>query len=521
MVSSIYTPNKRIDYYRNLSRALMPKRISAYNPNDPNPYAQTASTNLANVLRGLVDTYSAQQQLGKAEQLEAEQLAAQRAIGSQFAQMRTPGTGPTLDITETAMPISDMDMVQRRQPRVSRRPFSMDALEIPLELQEAAGTTPELLQGRIAEITAGRKEAYTARQEAEIDRRLGSIAAAIAITGEGPERERLQNQRSQLLAIKDAAKTAVRQETRETARAKEERGVAREEAKAGDVPRKVFDTDTLEMVMIPTREWRANRDRYKAEMPKTVDVVELATGKTTQITKKMLLQDIARGQAGEDRKYGSRRGISLVDGQLVQGAQPIGKTQTQKEVKKRVETGFHVARAGSLLRKITDTPGLTGLRGRAAELAGGVVGQVYAPLGRVVAEVISGASPEQLAEYRVAAKALIAGLIEEMTGEESGRFSEPERRIAETSVAALEKLSSAEQVGGAVRAAMKAYIVHGAKSDFLLGKPYDLKDKKWLIKYGTELKKLGLEGDDIKDVLAQIRSAYRFLDWDKDSRRKE
>ena len=186
-----------------------------------------------------------------------------------------------------------------------------------------------------------------------------------------------------------------------------------------------------------------------------------------------------------------------------------------------METGFHVAKAGSLLRKITDTPGLTGLRGRAAELVGGIAGQAYAPLGEFLSEVISGASPEQLAEYRVAAKTLIAGLIEEMTGEESGRFSEPERRIAETSVAALEKLSSAEQVGGAVRAAMKAYIVHGAKSDFLLGKPYDLKDKKWLIKYGTELKKLGLERDDIKDVLAQIRSAYRFLDWDKDSRRKE
>jgi hypothetical protein len=172
MVSSIYTPNKRIGYYRDLSKALMPKQIRAYNPNIRNPYAQTASTNLANVLSGLVQTYSAQQQLGKAEQLEAEQLAAQRAIGGRLAQMRTPGTGPTLDITETAMPISDMDMVQRRQQQVRRRPFSMDALEIPLELQEAAGTTPELLQGRIAEIRTGRKEAYTARQKEQLERGL-------------------------------------------------------------------------------------------------------------------------------------------------------------------------------------------------------------------------------------------------------------------------------------------------------------------------------------------------------------
>jgi hypothetical protein len=96
MVSSIYTPNKRIGYYRDLSRALMPKQIRAYNPNIRNPYAQTASTNLANVLRGLVDTYSAEQQLGKAEQLEAEQLAAQQAIGGQLAALGVPGDQPII-----------------------------------------------------------------------------------------------------------------------------------------------------------------------------------------------------------------------------------------------------------------------------------------------------------------------------------------------------------------------------------------------------------------------------------------
>jgi hypothetical protein len=232
----------------------------------------------------------------------------------------------------------------------------------------------------------------------------------------------------------------------------------------------------------------------------------------------MLLQDIAGVQAGEVRKYGSRSGISLVDGQLVAGAPAIGRTQRQKTEKKRVETGFHLARATSLLRKITDTPGLTGLTGRAAELAGGVVGQVYAPLGRFLSEAISGATPAQLADYRVGATTLIAGLIEEMSGEESGRFSGPERQIAETSVKALEKTSSAEQVGGAVRAAMRAYIVHGAKSDYLLGSPYDLKNKDWLITYVKGLEDLGLEKEGIKDILRQIKAAYRFLDQDKDLR---
>ena len=262
MVSSIYTPNKRIDYYRNLSRALMPKQISAYNPNIRNPYAQTASTNLANVLRGLVDTYSAQQQLGKAEQLEAEQLAAQRAIGGQLAQMRTPGTGSTLDIQEAVPAQRVGEHLEGRVinvlPSVSRRPFSMDAPQFTPEQMATAGTTPELLQGRIAGIRAGREKAYTARQEAEIDRRLESITAAIAITGEGPERARLQRQRSQLLAIKDAAQTAVRQETRETARAKEER----QEERGLDVLVDVFDIELGRNRKVTKREMRLNPDNF-------------------------------------------------------------------------------------------------------------------------------------------------------------------------------------------------------------------------------------------------------------------
>jgi hypothetical protein len=254
MVSSIYTPNKRIDYLRSLSRALMPKQIRAYDPNIRNSYAQTAGTNLANVLSGLAQTYFAQEHLGEAEQLEAEQLAAQQAIGGQFAQMRTPGTGSTLDVRDLTVPPSQ----GFRQQQVRRRPFSMDTAQIPLELQKAAGTTPELLQERIAEITAGRKEAYTARQEAEIDRKLEGITAAIAITGEGPERTRLQRQRSQLLAIKDAAQTAVRQETRETARAKEER----QKERALDVLVEVFDIKLGRNRKVTKREMRQNPDNF-------------------------------------------------------------------------------------------------------------------------------------------------------------------------------------------------------------------------------------------------------------------
>ena len=113
---------------------------------------------------------------------------------------------------------------------------------------------------------------------------------------------------------------------------------------------------------------------------------------------------------------------------------------------------------------------------------------------------------------------MIAGLIEEMTGEESGRFSEQERKIAERAVRALDVQSSAAQVGGAVRSAITAYVVHGAKSDYLVGEAYPIDNKKWVVGYVEQLEGLGLKKQDISDVLNQIRSAYQFMDKAKYSK---
>ena len=256
MVSSIYTPNKRIGYYRNLSRALMPKRISAYNPNIRNPYAQTASTNLANVLSGLVQTYSAQQQLGKAEQLEAEQLAAQRAIGSQFAQMRTPGTGPTLDVRDLTVPPSQ----GYRQQQVRRRPFSVDAPQFTPEQMAAAGTTPELLQGRIAEITAGRKEAYTARQRKQLEAGLVE-----ALRSPDPASRALARQYQTLL---DPTAVALREAEERDLRERKE--LSQRGAASYDMGWAV-DRQTKKLVPVSDLQLKENPERY-APVPETTDL---------------------------------------------------------------------------------------------------------------------------------------------------------------------------------------------------------------------------------------------------------
>jgi len=260
MVSSIYTPNKRIGYYRDLSRALMPKQIRAYDPNIRNPYAQTAGTNLANVLSGLAQTYFAQEHLGEAEQLEAEQLAAQQAIGGRLAQFGRPGTGPTLDRTETRMPISDMDMVQRRQQQVRRRPFSVDTPQFTAEQMAAAGTTPELLQERIAEITAGRKEAHTARQRKQLEAGLVE-----ALRSSDPASRALARQYQTLL---DPTAVALREVEERDVR--ERRAIAQRGAASYDMSWAV-DRQTKKLVPVSDLQLKENPKRY-APVPETTDL---------------------------------------------------------------------------------------------------------------------------------------------------------------------------------------------------------------------------------------------------------
>ena len=152
MVSSIFTPNRRIDYYRKLSQALMPKEIRAFDPNIRNPYAQGTGTNIANVLQGLAQTYFAQDPLRKADRLETEQRAAQSQVLSRALSARSGRTGEsqygTREVPSAGDPVDTFlpSTIMRSQPyRISD-----DGQQIPgsdplgPEVLKAAGTTPGL-----------------------------------------------------------------------------------------------------------------------------------------------------------------------------------------------------------------------------------------------------------------------------------------------------------------------------------------------------------------------------------------
>jgi hypothetical protein len=275
-----------------MAQALTPYQLPA-NPYGASPWAG----NLQRLAAALGARWAGQDAAG----IQEKQRAAQSQVLSRFLSAKRGRTGEsqygTRDIAgppvDTFLPSTIMGQPYR---------ISDDGQQIPgpdpldPELLKAAGTTPGLF-------ALHQEEAQLIGEERSEKKRLNYAKRRLA------KAETADDQEFWLSEI-DAARAAERQIAGEAGVAKQERGFAQQKEIAGDVPRKVFDTNTLEMVMVPTREWRANEDRYKAEMPKTIDVVETATGKIISVTKKMLIQDIAEAELGQNRKYGSTKKLN-------------------------------------------------------------------------------------------------------------------------------------------------------------------------------------------------------------------
>jgi hypothetical protein len=252
MVSFIADPRiKRAAQQRQLmlARALQPYKLPQ------NPYG--GSPVWGNLQR-LAEGYLAGQAGKRATSLEKAQKDAQGKIMAQILQLQQPPAGSTLNIQETEgiRGIGDDGRIIPAQ--VSRRPYSTEMPTISAEVLETAGLSPAGFQLAAQKARTAGRTAYTAAQEAEIDRRLEAVTSAIALSGEGPERTQLQRQRSQLLAVKDAAKSAESQETQERTRAKEKR----QEERGLDVLVDVFDIELGRNRKVTKREMRLNPDNF-------------------------------------------------------------------------------------------------------------------------------------------------------------------------------------------------------------------------------------------------------------------
>ena len=167
----------------------------------------------------------------------------------------------------------------------------------------------------------------------------------------------------------------------------------------------------------------------------------------------------------------------------------------------------NLARASQLLVKARDLgTGIAGLRRLGAEVAGGVLGQIHAGIGRQVAEIIAGASPAELQRFTTDARALVARMIQPLTGEETGRITEAEREIARQAMALLLVGASFDQVVAGIGVAVKLSVVMQDRFNREADLPleFDLRTEEGINGMGARLALLGFDTEQVIDTLGLL-----------------
>lgn len=169
-----------------------------------------------------------------------------------------------------------------------------------------------------------------------------------------------------------------------------------------------------------------------------------------------------------------------------------------------------IAEAGSLLQRAEQLgPGIAGLRSSLAESAGGILGQLNQTLGNFAAEAISGVSPADLTDFRTRARTFVAQQISVFTGEESGRFTEQERAIAEQASRLLTAEASFEQIRSALSTVIGLNFTSLDREAVVSGNPnglYEIGNEEQETLFVQQLLALGLDSAAVLRVMDTIES---------------
>jgi hypothetical protein len=450
-----------------------------------NPYGFNP---LAEALQRVTAAYGGSMASSAADQREAEQRAAQAQV---MAQLLKVGSARPGQLTQTQVPLPGPDYARTRTQYSVADDGSQRAIEpLPAGVFEKAGGIAGGYQIALAAAKAQGDTLTQAGLEKQIKTRLGEIGTMLSSDPDNPELLAETEQLRALLVPEDVAKeTVAEQRSEEIERRKAASSREKEIRKLGETTQVVIDK-------------RPDSPTFNQPI---------------SITKQQLLNDIESAEQGNPRAFGEPTGLKLgADGRIVStGPFDIGKTDRDKIARERIETAFKVGRAQRFIDVLIDLPRLSGITGAVAERLGGLAGQiplVGKRLEDAIATKLTGASPQQRANFKVNGRAIIVGMISEMTGEESSRISKAELDITQDSLKVLEAATSPEQIIGAVRSAIKAHMVYLAKADLYLAKNrLPLNDKEAITPYINQLASFGFDQNEIVGIMSQIATAYKLL----------
>ena len=156
------------------------------------------------------------------------------------------------------------------------------------------------------------------------------------------------------------------------------------------------------------------------------------------------------------------------------GFGPGEKEREEAGAEARAATG-QIATAINLMEQVNRVgPRGVGISGRIAEVGGGLLGNLSPAAGQSFTQFVAGVPAEQLSQLRFTGEAFVASMVPEVSGEESGRIPEVERKITSAAVKIRDPLASFAQIKGAIGAATVFALAEADKDKVIAGIPTQL-----------------------------------------------
>ena len=140
------------------------------------------------------------------------------------------------------------------------------------------------------------------------------------------------------------------------------------------------------------------------------------------------------------------------------GGPDIGKKERQKFTAQAQDATARIAAGADILRSATK--GVTGVRGDVSTFIGKSVGQISGDKATALARFLTAAPPAETAQFRIKTAAYVAGSIALISGEDSKKVSDIERRITKEAFSLDITLASFDQVIAAVQQGQIIATIH-------------------------------------------------------------
>lgn len=252
----------------------------------------------------------------------------------------------------------------------------------------------------------------------------------------------------------------------------------------------------------------------KAE-PLNNELIKLQTQRDTLTT---MLAGASKAQATNiNRQIGELDDriakITTITGRTEQDVLTKGQKSKSKIAADKGAT--NVGRIGQILGELSDAPRAIGIPGQVAESIGGLLGQIPGAgpdLEENFSKAMTGLGAEENKRMRSAFIDTSAAMLSAITGEESGRYTEAERELANKALGALRTTSTVTQARAGFKRAMEITLSAQRRDARNAGQTVeDLTSREGITQLGNRLVATGMSEDDAKDIIRELIRIEGFL----------